>query len=147
MLPVALVAVGLITVLSGLLTLLGRNNYWLRWYDNPRLPPFIRGSGLGGLWWGLALVLLGVALLAGRQEVSSGRVAMTSAAFFCLFTLAGLLISWYQPRWAKPAWLRERDEKRPPPPSLIPDKTLLFSATAACAIAALWFLFVAFAVK
>lgn len=121
-LPVFLITIGILAMVVGWLARAGRYKYWLRWYDDPSAPFYLRNAALAWIPAGGAVTLLGTALLLMRLgAVWEGvGVLVGGMSFGCTF--GALLITWFTPPWSKPRWLRQRDAERPPPPEIERDR-------------------------
>jgi hypothetical protein len=117
------VAVGVATIVAGILSWIGRNRYWLRWYDQPQMPFWMRRVGL--VWIPLGIAAIGLSLAV--HPAPSDVVRTCMGLVFSLGGGASFLIAWYGPAWAKPRWLRERDALRPPADDVDPDHFMFWT--------------------
>ena len=121
----AMLIAGLAGVVESLFVWKGRRRYWLKWYDDPTLPFWVRNSGLlGGFPAALGALLLGTVMLLVNRGVPSWVLLGAGGVAFASFFLM-VLVSYHAPNWAKPRWLRERDIQHPPPPDENKDRFLM----------------------
>lgn len=134
---------GLLGATLGILAWFGRYRYWLRWYDNPAAPFYVRGAGLTLIPSGIGFALLGLGRVLGHSGDRWTGASMLCAGGFFALTLASVLIDWYRPPWSKPGWLRKRDKERPPLPSVNDDRFLFTTSVWIFSAGTLWFFFIA----